>query len=379
MSGGAAAAAGDKRLAGGASLTENLTQQLLSHAPTGYRSLAWSLKYVALLPGKIVWAKDEKGTGLKVMSLDPHTKVSITGDILRIVCYQRTVMLRMPEKKARSISADQIDTDTIREGTLAEWASDIEAEAMCTEDPNVDAEGAKQLRQLCEALEQALGPELAYCQAFGSCFGGGPTGEWRALRVALDAIATSVIDMRAQALLDSLVTVGPVAISVLHALGRFQTKLEALLERHLGRPQRVAEAVASGGGGGGTSDQATKSKAGQRKGRGVVGGAVHKAYKMVTGQKKGGGGGGEEGSLKSSPNVSPLDAWKTQAHQSSVFGWPALRHVSARVLLGLCEKLSLLLELEMPRHLAQEIWAPIAPTEPITSSIVDFVRHLAEL
>jgi hypothetical protein len=53
------------------------------------------------------------------MSLDPHTKVSITGDILRIVCYQRTVMLRMPEKKARSISADQIDTDTIWEGTLA--------------------------------------------------------------------------------------------------------------------------------------------------------------------------------------------------------------------------------------------------------------------
>ena len=377
MSGGAAAAAGDKRLAGGASLTENLTQQLLSHAPTGYRSLAWSLKYVALLPGKIVWAKDEKGTGLKVMSLDPHTKVSITGDILRIVCYQRTVMLRMPEKKARSISADQIDTDTIREGTLAEWASDIEAEAMCTEDPNVDAEGARQLRQLCEALEQALGPELAYCQAFGSCFGGGPTGERRALRVALDAVATSVIDVRARALLDSLVTVGPVAISVLHALGGFQTKLEALLGRHLGRPQREAEAAASGGGGGGSDS--SKSKAGQRKGRGVVGGAVHKAYKMVTGQKKGGSGGGEESSLKSSLNVSPLDAWKTQAHRSSVFGWPALRQVSARVLLGLCDKLSLLLELEMPRHLAQEIWAPIAPTEPITSSIVDFVRHLAEL
>ena len=376
MSGGAAAAAGDKRLAGGASLTENLTQQLLSHAPTGYRSLAWSLKYVTLLPGKLVWAKDEKGTGLKVMSLDPHTKVSITGDILRIVCYQRTVMLRMPEK-ARAISADQIDIDTIREGTLAEWASDIEAEAMCTEDPNVDAEGARQLGQLCEALEQALGPELAYCQAFGSCFGGGPTGERRALRVALDAVATSVIDVRARALLDSLVTVGPVAISVLHALGGFQTKLEALLGRHLGRPQREAEAAASGGGGGGSDS--SKSKAGQRKGRGVVGSAVHKAYKMVTCQKKGGSGGGEEGSLKSSPNVSPLDAWKTQAHQSSVFGWPALRHVSARVLLGLCEKLSLLLELEMPRHLAQEIWAPIAPTEPITSSIVDFVRHLAEL
>ena len=376
MSGGAAAAAGDKRLAGGASLTENLTQQLLSHAPTGYRSLAWSLKYVTLLPGKLVWAKDEKGTGLKVMSLDPHTKVSITGDILRIVCYQRTVMLRMPEK-ARAISADQIDIDTIREGTLAEWASDIEAEAMCTEDPNVDAEGARQLRQLCEALEQALGPELAYCQAFGSCFGGGPTGERRALRVALDAVATSVIDVRARALLDSLVTVGPVAISVLHALGGFQTKLEALLGRHLGRPQREAEAAASGGGGGGSDS--FKSKAGQRKGRGVVGGAVHKAYKMVTGQKKGGSGGGEESSLKSSLNVSPLDAWKTQAHRSSVFGWPALRQVSARVLLGLCDKLSLLLELEMPRHLAQEIWAPIAPTEPITSSIVDFVRHLAEL
>lgn len=376
MSGGAAAAAGDKRLAGGASLTENLTQQLLSHAPTGYRSLAWSLKYVTLLPGKLVWAKDEKGTGLKVMSLDPHTKVSITGDILRIVCYQRTVMLRMPEK-ARAISADQIDIDTIREGTLAEWASDIEAEAMCTEDPNVDAEGARQLRQLCEALEQALGPELAYCQAFGSCFGGGPTGERRALRVALDAVATSVIDVRARALLDSLVTVGPVAISVLHALGGFQTKLEALLGRHLGRPQREAEAAASGGGGGGSDS--SKSKAGQRKGRGVVGGAVHKAYKMVTGQKKGGSGGGEESSLKSSLNVSPLDAWKTQAYQSSVFGWPALRQVSARVLLGLCDKLSLLLELEMPRHLAQEIWAPIAPTEPITSSIVDFVRHLAEL
>lgn len=376
MSGGAAAAAGDKRLAGGASLTENLTQQLLSHAPTGYRSLAWSLKYVTLLPGKLVWAKDEKGTGLKVMSLDPHTKVSITGDILRIVCYQRTVMLRMPEK-ARAISADQIDIDTIREGTLAEWASDIEAEAMCTEDPNVDAEGARQLRQLCEALEQALGPELAYCQAFGSCFGGGPTGERRALRVALDAVATSVIDVRARALLDSLVTVGPVAISVLHALGGFQTKLEALLGRHLGRPQREAEAAASGGGGGGSDS--SKSKAGQRKGRGVVGGAVHKAYKMVTGQKKGGSGGGEESSLKSSLNVSPLDAWKTQAHRSSVFGWPALRQVSARVLLGLCDKLSLLLELEMPRHLAQEIWAPIAPTEPITSSIVDFVRHLAEL
>ena len=372
MSGGAAAAAGDKRLAGGASLTENLTQQLLSHAPTGYRSLAWSLKYVTLLPGKLVWAKDEKGTGLKVMSLDPHTKVSITGDILRIVCYQRTVMLRMPEK-ARAISADQIDIDTIREGTLAEWASDIEAEAMCTEDPNVDAEGARQLRQLCEALEQALGPELAYCQAFGSCFGGGPTGERRALRVALDAVATSVIDVRARALLDSLVTVGPVAISVLHALGGFQTKLEALL----GRPQREAEAAASGGGGGGSDS--SKSKAGQRKGRGVVGGAVHKAYKMVTGQKKGGSGGGEESSLKSSLNVSPLDAWKTQAHRSSVFGWPVLRQVSARVLLGLCDKLSLLLELEMPRHLAQEIWAPIAPTEPITSSIVDFVRHLAEL
>lgn len=376
MSGGAAAAAGDKRLAGGASLTENLTQQLLSHAPTGYRSLAWSLKYVTLLPGKLVWAKDEKGTGLKVMSLDPHTKVSITGDILRIVCYQRTVMLRMPEK-ARAISADQIDIDTIREGTLAEWASDIEAEAMCTEDPNVDAEGARQLRQLCEALEQALGPELAYCQAFGSCFGGGPTGERRALRVALDAVATSVIDVRARALLDSLVTVGPVAISVLHALGGFQTKLEALLGRHLGRPQREAEAAASGGGGGGSDS--SKSKAGQHKGRGVVGGAVHKAYKMVTGQKKGGSGGGEESSLKSSLNVSPLDAWKTQAHRSSVFGWPALRQVSARVLLGLCDKLSLLLELEMPRHLAQEIWAPIAPTEPITSSIVDFVRHLAEL
>lgn len=376
MSGGAAAAAGDKRLAGGASLTENLTQQLLSHAPTGYRSLAWSLKYVTLLPGKLVWAKDEKGTGLKVMSLDPHTKVSITGDILRIVCYQRTVMLRMPEK-ARAISADQIDIDTIREGTLAEWASDIEAEAMCTEDPNVDAEGARQLGQLCEALEQALGPELAYCQAFGSCFGGGPTGERRALRVALDAVATSVIDVRARALLDSLVTVGPVAISVLHALGGFQTKLEALLGRHLGRPQREAEAAASGGGGGGSDS--SKSKAGQRKGRGVVGGAVHKAYKMVTGQKKGGSGGGEESSLKSSLNVSPLDAWKTQAHRSSVFGWPALRQVSARVLLGLCDKLSLLLELEMPRHLAQEIWAPIAPTEPITSSIVDFVRHLAEL
>ena len=376
MSGGAAAAAGDKRLAGGASLTENLTQQLLSHAPTGYRSLAWSLKYVTLLPGKLVWAKDEKGTGLKVMSLDPHTKVSITGDILRIVCYQRTVMLRMPEK-ARAISADQIDIDTIREGTLAEWASDIEAEAMCTEDPNVDAEGARQLRQLCEALEQALGPELAYCQAFGSCFGGGPTGERRALRVALDAVATSVIDVRARALLDSLVTVGPVAISVLHALGGFQTKLEALLGRHLGRHQREAEAAASGGGGGGSDS--SKSKAGQRKGRGVVGGAVHKAYKMVTGQKKGGSGGGEESSLKSSLNVSPLDAWKTQAHRSSVFGWPALRQVSARVLLGLCDKLSLLLELEMPRHLAQEIWAPIAPTEPITSSIVDFVRHLAEL
>ena len=376
MSGGAAAAAGDKRLAGGASLTENLTQQLLSHAPTGYRSLAWSLKYVTLLPGKLVWAKDEKGTGLKVMSLDPHTKVSITGDILRIVCYQRTVMLRMPEK-ARAISADQIDIDTIREGTLAEWASDIEAEAMCTEDPNVDAEGARQLRQLCEALEQALGPELAYCQAFGSCFGGGPTGERRALRVALDAVATSVIDVRARALLDSLVTVGPVAISVLHALGGFQTKLEALLGRHLGRPQREAEAAASGGGGGGSDS--SKSKAGQRKGRGVVGGAVHKAYKMVTGQKKGGSGGGEESSLKSSLNVSPLDAWKTQAHRSSVFGWPVLRQVSARVLLGLCDKLSLLLELEMPRHLAQEIWAPIAPTEPITSSIVDFVRHLAEL
>ena len=375
MSGGAAAA-GDKRLAGGASLTENLTQQLLSHAPTGYRSLAWSLKYVTLLPGKLVWAKDEKGTGLKVMSLDPHTKVSITGDILRIVCYQRTVMLRMPEK-ARAISADQIDIDTIREGTLAEWASDIEAEAMCTEDPNVDAEGARQLGQLCEALEQALGPELAYCQAFGSCFGGGPTGERRALRVALDAVATSVIDVRARALLDSLVTVGPVAISVLHALGGFQTKLEALLGRHLGRPQREAEAAASGGGGGGSDS--SKSKAGQRKGRGVVGGAVHKAYKMVTGQKKGGSGGGEESSLKSSLNVSPLDAWKTQAHRSSVFGWPALRQVSARVLLGLCDKLSLLLELEMPRHLAQEIWAPIAPTEPITSSIVDFVRHLAEL
>lgn len=374
MSGGAAAAAGDKWLAGGASLTENLTQQLLSHAPTGYRSLAWSLKYVTLLPGKLVWAKDEKGTGLKVMSLDPHTKVSITGDILRIVCYQRTVMLRMPEK-ARAISADQIDT--IREGTLAEWASDIEAEAMCTEDPNVDAEGARQLRQLCEALEQALGPELAYCQAFGSCFGGGPTGERRALRVALDAVATSVIDVRARALLDSLVTVGPVAISVLHALGGFQTKLEALLGRHLGRPQREAEAAASGGGGGGSDS--SKSKAGQRKGRGVVGGAVHKAYKMVTGQKKGGSGGGEESSLKSSLNVSPLDAWKTQAHRSSVFGWPVLRQVSARVLLGLCDKLSLLLELEMPRHLAQEIWAPIAPTEPITSSIVDFVRHLAEL
>lgn len=376
MSGGAAAAAGDKRLAGGASLTENLTQQLLSHAPTGYRSLAWSLKYVTLLPGKLVWAKDEKGTGLKVMSLDPHTKVSITGDILRIVCYQRTVMLRMPEK-ARAISADQIDIDTIREGTLAEWASDIEAEAMCTEDPNVDAEGARQLGQLCEALEQALGPELAYCQAFGSCFGGGPTGERRALRVALDAVATSVIDVRARALLDSLVTVGPVAISVLHALGGFQTKLEALLGRHLGRPQREAEAAASGGGGGGSDS--SKSKAGQHKGRGVVGGAVHKAYKMVTGQKKGGSGGGEESSLKSSLNVSPLDAWKTQAYQSSVFGWPALRQVSARVLLGLCDKLSLLLELEMPRHLAQEIWAPIAPTEPITSSIVDFVRHLAEL
>ena len=376
MSGGAAAAAGDKRLAGGASLTENLTQQLLSHAPTGYRSLAWSLKYVTLLPGKLVWAKDEKGTGLKVMSLDPHTKVSITGDILRIVCYQRTVMLRMPEK-ARAISADQIDIDTIREGTLAEWASDIEAEAMCTEDPNVDAEGARQLGQLCEALEQALGPELAYCQAFGSCFGGGPTGERRALRVALDAVATSVIDVRARALLDSLVTVGPVAISVLHALGGFQTKLEALLGRHLGRPQREAEAAASGGGGGGSDS--SKSKAGQRKGRGVVGGAVHKAYKMVTGQKKGGSGGGEESSLKSSLNVSPLDAWKTQAHRSSVFGWPVLRQVSARVLLGLCDKLSLLLELEMPRHLAQEIWAPIAPTEPITSSIVDFVRHLAEL
>ena len=376
MSGGAAAAAGDKRLAGGASLTENLTQQLLSHAPTGYRSLAWSLKYVTLLPGKLVWAKDEKGTGLKVMSLDPHTKVSITGDILRIVCYQRTVMLRMPEK-ARAISADQIDIDTIREGTLADWASDIEAEAMCTEDPNVDAEGARQLRQLCEALEQALGPELAYCQAFGSCFGGGPTGERRALRVALDAVATSVIDVRARALLDSLVTVGPVAISVLHALGGFQTKLEALLGRHLGRPQREAEAAASGGGGGGSDS--SKSKAGQRKGRGVVGGAVHKAYKMVTGQKKGGSGGGEESSLKSSLNVSPLDAWKTQAHRSSVFGWPVLRQVSARVLLGLCDKLSLLLELEMPRHLAQEIWAPIAPTEPITSSIVDFVRHLAEL
>ena len=376
MSGGAAAAAGDKRLAGGASLTENLTQQLLSHAPTGYRSLAWSLKYVTLLPGKLVWAKDEKGTGLKVMSLDPHTKVSITGDILRIVCYQRTVMLRMPEK-ARAISADQIDIDTIREGTLAEWASDIEAEAMCTEDPNVDAEGARQLGQLCEALEQALGPELAYCQAFGSCFGGGPTGERRALRVALDAVATSVIDVRARALLDSLVTVGPVAISVLHALGGFQTKLEALLGRHLGRPQREAEAAASGGGGGGSDS--SKSKAGQHKGRGVVGGAVHKAYKMVTGQKKGGSGGGEESSLKSSLNVSPLDAWKTQAHRSSVFGWPALRQVSARVLLGLCDKLSLLLELEMPRHLAQEIWAPIAPTEPITSSIVDFVRHLAEL
>ena len=376
MSGGAAAAAGDKRLAGGASLTENLTQQLLSHAPTGYRSLAWSLKYVTLLPGKLVWAKDEKGTGLKVMSLDPHTKVSITGDILRIVCYQRTVMLRMPEK-ARAISADQIDIDTIREGTLAEWASDIEAEAMCTEDPNVDAEGARQLGQLCEALEQALGPELAYCQAFGSCFGGGPTGERRALRVALDAVATSVIDVRARALLDSLVTVGPVAISVLHALGGFQTKLEALLGRHLGRPQREAEAAASGGGGGGSDS--SKSKAGQHKGRGVVGGAVHKAYKMVTGQKKGGSGGGEESSLKSSLNVSPLDAWKTQAHRSSVFGGPALRQVSARVLLGLCDKLSLLLELEMPRHLAQEIWAPIAPTEPITSSIVDFVRHLAEL
>ena len=376
MSGGAAAAAGDKRLAGGASLTENLTQQLLSHAPTGYRSLAWSLKYVTLLPGKLVWAKDEKGTGLKVMSLDPHTKVSITGDILRIVCYQRTVMLRMPAK-ARAISADQIDIDTIREGTLAEWASDIEAEAMCTEDPNVDAEGARQLRQLCEALEQALGPELAYCQAFGSCFGGGPTGERRALRVALDAVATSVIDVRARALLDSLVTVGPVAISVLHALGGFQTKLEALLGRHLGRPQREAEAAASGGGGGGSDS--SKSKAGQHKGRGVVGGAVHKAYKLVTGQKKGGSGGGEESSLKSSLNVSPLDAWKTQAHRSSVFGWPALRQVSARVLLGLCDKLSLLLELEMPRHLAQEIWAPIAPTEPITSSIVDFVRHLAEL
>jgi hypothetical protein len=376
VSGGAAAAAGDKRLAGGASLTENLTQQLLSHAPTGYRSLAWSLKYVTLLPGKLVWAKDEKGTGLKVMSLDPHTKVSITGDILRIVCYQRTVMLRMPEK-ARAISADQIDIDTIREGTLAEWASDIEAEAMCTEDPNVDAEGARQLGQLCEALEQALGPELAYCQAFGSCFGGGPTGERRALRVALDAVATSVIDVRARALLDSLVTVGPVAISVLHALGGFQTKLEALLGRHLGRPQREAEAAASGGGGGGSDS--SKSKAGQHKGRGVVGGAVHKAYKMVTGQKKGGSGGGEESSLKSSLNVSPLDAWKTQAHRSSVFGWPALRQVSARVLLGLCDKLSLLLELEMPRHLAQEIWAPIAPTEPITSSIVDFVRHLAEL
>ena len=374
MSGGAAAAAGDKRLAGGASLTENLTQQLLSHAPTGYRSLAWSLKYVTLLPGKLVWAKDEKGTGLKVMSLDPHTKVSITGDILRIVCYQRTVMLRMPEK-ARAISADQIDT--IREGTLAEWASDIEAEAMCTEDPNVDAEGARQLGQLCEALEQALGPELAYCQAFGNCFGGGPTGERRALRVALDAVATSVIDVRARALLDSLVTVGPVAISVLHALGGFQTKLEALLGRHLGRHQREAEAAASGGGGGGSDS--SKSKAGQRKGRGVVGGAVHKAYKMVTGQKKGGSGGGEESSLKSSLNVSPLDAWKTQAHRSSVFGWPVLRQVSARVLLGLCDKLSLLLELEMPRHLAQEIWAPIAPTEPITSSIVDFVRHLAEL
>ena len=374
MSGGAAAAAGDKRLAGGASLTENLTQQLLSHAPTGYRSLAWSLKYVTLLPGKLVWAKDEKGTGLKVMSLDPHTKVSITGDILRIVCYQRTVMLRMPEK-ARAISADQIDI--IREGTLAEWASDIEAEAMCTEDPNVDAEGARQLRQLCEALEQALGPELAYCQAFGSCFGGGPTGERRALRVALDAVATSVIDVRARALLDSLVTVGPVAISVLHALGGFQSKREALLGRHLGRPQREAEAAASGGGGGGSDS--SKSKAGQHKGRGVVGGAVHKAYKMVTGQKKGGSGGGEESSLKSSLNVSPLDAWKTQAHRSSVFGWPALRQVSARVLLGLCDKLSLLLELEMPRHLAQEIWAPIAPTEPITSSIVDFVRHLAEL
>ena len=264
VSGGAAAAAGDKRLAGGASLTENLTQQLLSHAPTGYRSLAWSLKYVTLLPGKLVWAKDEKGTGLKVMSLDPHTKVSITGDILRIVCYQRTVMLRMPEK-ARAISADQIDIDTIREGTLAEWASDIEAEAMCTEDPNVDAEGARQLGQLCEALEQALGPELAYCQAFGSCFGGGPTGERRALRVALDAVATSVIDVRARALLDSLVTVGPVAISVLHALGGFQTKLEALLGRHLGRPQREAEAAASGGGGGGSDS--SKSKAGQEKGR----------------------------------------------------------------------------------------------------------------
>ena len=54
----------------------------------------------------------------------------------------------------------------------------------------------------------------------------------------------------------------------------------------------------------------------------------------------------------------------------------ALREVSVRVLNGLCEKLRVLLEAGIRRHLAQDAWLQIAPTVAISSSAADLMRQV---
>ena len=86
----------------------------------------------------------------------------MTGDILRVVCAERTVLLRMPEPQAkaaavlasaqRSASAHGRGFQILQHAMLHAWAADLEAEALRTEHASVDAEGARQLEQLCELV-----------------------------------------------------------------------------------------------------------------------------------------------------------------------------------------------------------------------------------
>ena len=192
-----------------------------------HKAIAWSKRYVELRPCELRWCKDAEGKHRwRRLPLSAQTSVSVSDGALRVGCAASGfVLLRLPASSARASEAARLP------GTLAGWASDLEAETGRTEAASVDSHTASELIDMCASLASESDLELACSAHLGVCVGGGERGTRRALRLSLNATVDALLDENAKALLSSLETVGPIACAVIRALGELREQLESLLRR----------------------------------------------------------------------------------------------------------------------------------------------------